>query len=49
MARGRGCCASWHEVLPAAINLSEVAARIEDHRPDVALVRLHATTSTRWR
>jgi AmiR/NasT family two-component response regulator len=30
-----------HEVLPAAINLSEVAARIEDHRPDVALVRLH--------
>ena len=30
-----------HEVLPAAINLAEVAERIEEDGPDVALVRLH--------
>ena len=30
-----------HEALPAAINLAEVAERIDEHGPDIALVRLH--------
>jgi response regulator NasT len=30
-----------HQTLPAAISLAEVGERIEEHGPDVALVRLH--------